>query len=105
MNKEPDDELLKRAGSRLGDISDLPQALRDQLNAPKIGDLEAKIIETIRSRFDGVASIDEIIVGLYRDFKYVTQDRRFIANKVYRMTKTGHLQRAPKRKGIVMMVK
>lgn len=103
MSEEIENDLLKKVGRRIGDVSDLPEALRNQLNTARMDDLEEKIIKTIRNRFDGVASIDEIMVGLYRDFEYITEDRRFIANKVYRMTKAGHLQSVPKRKGIVMV--
>ena len=101
MEKINDEQILKNAGRRLGDISDLPEALRRQLNASKMDDLEEKIIKTIRERYDGFASIDEVIVGLYRDFGYISEDRKFIANKIYRMTKAQHLESVQKRKGIV----
>lgn len=94
-------DLMQRAGRRLGDLSDLPEALRKQLNLAKLDELEERILSTIRTRFGGVASIDEIMVGLYRDFNYVTEDRRVLANKIYRMTKAGHLESVPKRRGIV----
>lgn len=96
-----EDELLKKVGRRLGDTSDLPEALRKQLNTAKLDDLEEKILKTIKERFEGVASIDEIMVGLFRDFQYVTEDRRVLANKLYRMAKSGHLESVPKRKGVV----
>lgn len=94
------DDILKSVGRRLGDLSDLPEALRKQIASVKLDDLEEKIIKTIRERFDGVANVDEIIVGLYRDHQYVTEDRRQLANKLYRMQKAGLLESVPKRKGI-----
>jgi hypothetical protein len=102
MNSElSEEDLLKQAGRRLGDISDLPEALRKQITAPKMDDLEEKILKTIKERFGGVASVDEVMVGLYRDFGYITEDRKFLANKIYRMTKSSLLESVPKRKGIV----
>lgn len=94
------DDILKSVGRRLGDLSDLPEALRKQIASVKLDDLEEKIIRTIRERFDGVANVDEIIVGLYRDHQYVTEDRRQLANKLYRMQKAGLVESVPKRKGI-----
>lgn len=94
------DGILDKVGNRLGDLSDLPEALRKQLNAGKMDALEEKILKTMRQRYEGVASIDEVIVGLFRDFQYVTEDRRTLANKLYRMTKAGHLESVPKRKGV-----
>lgn len=100
-----DDETLKNVGRRLGDLSDLPEALRKQIAAAKLDDLEEKIIKTIRERFDGVANVDEIIVGLYRDHKYITEDRRQLANKLYRMQKVGLVESVPKRKGVYKVKK
>lgn len=93
-------ELPKNLGRRLGDLSDLPEALRAQIAVAKLDDLESKVIKTMTSRFEGVANVDEIIVGLYRDFSYITEDRRQLANKLYRMQKAGLLDAVPKRKGV-----
>lgn len=93
-------DILKSVGRRLGDLSDLPEALRKQIASIKLDDLEEKIIKTIRVRFGGIANVDEIIVGLYRDHEYITEDRRQLANKLYRMQKAGLVESVPKRKGI-----
>jgi hypothetical protein len=93
-------DILEKVGKRLGDLSDLPEALRKQLNAGKMDDLEENIIKTMRQRYEGMATIDEIIVGLFRDFQYITEERRTLASKLYRMTRAGHLESVPKRKGV-----
>lgn len=87
-------------GRRLGDLSDLPEALRKQIAAAKLDDLEEKIIKTLRDRFGGVANMDELIVGLYRDHAYITEDRRKLANKLYRMQQSDLVESVPKRKGV-----
>jgi len=92
-------DILENVGKRLGDLSDLPEALRKQLNAATWNSLEEKILETMRWRYDGIATTDEILVGLFRDFKHVPKDRRTLSNKLYRMTKTGCLESVPQRKG------
>lgn len=74
-------DLPKNLGRRLGDLSDLPEALRAQIVVAKLDDLEAKIIKTMTERFEGVANVDEIIVGLYRDHQYITEDRRQLAEQ------------------------
>ncbi len=96
MNEEADDKV----GRRLGDLSDLPPELRKLLNVAKLDDLEEKIISTLKSRYEGIASVDEILIGLYRDFQYIPEDRRTVANKLYRMSKAGHLESVAKRKGV-----
>lgn len=96
-----DEERLKKVGRRIGDVSDLPESLRKLLVTSALDDLEEKILKTIKERYDGVANIDEIMVGLFRDFGYVTEDRRALGSKLYRMTKAGHLETVPKRKGVM----
>jgi hypothetical protein len=87
-------------GRRIGALDDLPPELRKLLNVAKLDDLEEKIVSTLNARYAGVASVDEILVGLYRDFQYIPEDRRTIANKLYRMSRAGHLERVAKRKGV-----
>jgi hypothetical protein len=87
-------------GKRIGDVSDLPEALRKQLIISQLDDLEQKIIETISRRYQGIANVDEILVGLYRDFGYLAEDRKFVANKLYRMTKSENLVSVKGKKGV-----
>lgn len=35
-------DVLDKVGKRLGDLSDLPEALRKQINTGKMGDIEEK---------------------------------------------------------------
>ena len=95
-----DNDQLSNVGKRFGDISDLPEALRKQLNVGQLDDLEEKIIQTLKTRYQCVASVDKILIGLYRDFGFIGDDRKFIANKLYRMTKSGILRSVKKRKGV-----
>ncbi len=92
-------DVIDNVGKRLGDLSDLPESLRKQLSAVTWNSFGGKILETMRQRYDGIATTDEILVGLFRDFKYVPKDRRTLSNKLYRMTKTGHLESVLQRKG------
>lgn len=67
----------------LGNIHDLPQELLSELSVSKADDLEDKLVTVINS-YGGVASLDQILVGLYRKFE-ISQKRRFLQNKLYRM--------------------
>lgn len=87
-------------GRRIGDLSDLPDVLKKQLTSSKLDDLEEKIVTTLKNRFDGMATIDEIMVGLYRDFEHIVEDRKVLSNKLYRMTKSDILESVGKRRGI-----
>jgi hypothetical protein len=67
----------------LGNIHDLPQELLDELSVAKTDELEDQLV-TVINAYGGEASLDQILVGLFRKFK-VVQKRRFIQNKLYRM--------------------
>lgn len=67
----------------LGNILDLPQELRDELSVAKTDDLEDQIV-TVINAYGGEASLDQVLVGLFRKFE-VVQKRKFLMNKLYRM--------------------
>ena len=88
-------------GSRFGDTSDLPEALLRQIPSARIGDLEREILDVVKLRFDGMASVDEVLVGLYRQ-SGVVHDRKKIAGKLYRMvgSKPRLLEAVEKKRGV-----
>ena len=67
----------------LGNINDLPQELRDELLVGKTDEIEDQIV-TVINAYGGEASLDQILVGLFRKFE-VVQKRKFLMNKLYRM--------------------
>jgi len=93
------EENFKKLGRRLGDLSDLPEELRAELQITKTDELENQIIEVINESYEGMANIDEVIVGIYRKYNDI-QKRQFLANKMYRMAKTGLLYSVKGRKGV-----
>jgi hypothetical protein len=92
-------ELPIDLGRRMGNLSDLPDELRKQLQIARISELEQTIISIINHMYQGVANVDEILVGLYRETNEVHQ-RQTIANKLYRMTAAKQLLSVPKKKGV-----
>ena len=94
-----DEMLPPDLGRRVGNLDDLPESLRAQLQVGKIGDLEREIIALIGEVYDGVANVDEIMVGLFRRTGAV-HDRQPLANRLYRMGQAGHLVSVPRKKGV-----
>jgi hypothetical protein len=83
---------------RLGDLSDLPKELLDDLNLTTADEAETQIQEVVAS-FGGVAAVDEIMVGLWRRFNIIFK-RQPLASKLYRMTKKELLHSVPQRRGL-----
>lgn len=94
-----DESLPADLGKRVGNLDELPDELRAQLQVGKIGAFEQQIIDVIRDDFDGVANVDEVLVGLYRATRDIHQ-RQYIANKLYRMGQAGQIVSVPKKKGV-----
>lgn len=71
--------------NRLGNIDDLPLALKKQLRnkAAKPGP-EARVIDALKA-LDGIATTDELMVKQYRLFKLVPESRRHFQNLLCRM--------------------
>jgi hypothetical protein len=95
------EELRKKAAplpTRLGDLSDIPPELRAELTGVEIDELEGHLVTVINS-YGGTADLNQVLVGLFRKFK-VVQTRRFVQQKLWRMTVDGLLWGVPKRKGV-----
>jgi len=67
----------------LGNVYDLPTELLDELSIVRGDEVEDQLV-TVINAYGGTATLDQILVGLYRKFKTL-QKRRFIQNKLYRM--------------------
>lgn len=78
-------EATKPVPRTLGDISDLPQELLDELSAIKTDELEDQIFSIINASDEKEANIDTILVELFRRFGSL-QKRTYITNKLWRMT-------------------
>ncbi|MEL6886403.1 MAG: hypothetical protein AAFP87_17975 [Pseudomonadota bacterium] len=87
--EEAKDELVRLYGLTsalppdLGNVHDLPPELLEELTVAKADELEDQLV-TVINAYGGEATLDQILVGLYRKFKIV-QKRRFVQNKLYRM--------------------
>lgn len=100
------DEILPTdIGSRFGDLGDLPEALLRQIPATRIDETEQEIIDIIKGVFGGIASVDEVLVGLYRQTGTV-HERKKLASKLYRMVnaKPPLLEAVPKKRGIYRVI-
>ncbi|NIZ12714.1 hypothetical protein [Phaeobacter sp. HF9A] len=75
--------LTSSLPAELGNIHDLPPELQAELSVAKTDELEDQLVTVIKAYGDQ-ASLDQILVGLFRKFQ-VTQKRRFLQNKLYRM--------------------
>lgn len=81
----------------LGDLSDLPPDLIEELAVSQVDELE-KQIKLVIGSFGGMADIDQVLVGLYRRFRE-KQKRRFIQNKLYRMATKNVIFAVPRKRG------
>ena len=84
--------------SGFDDLADLPEELRAELSHPQADEIETQLHAVIVA-LDGTADLDQILVGLYRRFG-VVQKRRFLQNKLYRMSGRGLVHSVPKRRGV-----
>jgi hypothetical protein len=67
------------------DLSDLPPELLEQLSRSVVDAETDPVLKIIKDR-GGVASLDDILIDLFRKYKQIGK-RPIIANKLYRFTK------------------
>lgn len=99
-----EDEKLKTVGKRLGDLQDLPDELKAQLQQSKLDPLDQHILAVVQNRYEGIANIDEVLVGLFRDYG-VVQKRALVLGRLYRMGKDKLLFPVPRKKGVYSIEK
>ncbi|MEP3439666.1 MAG: hypothetical protein ABJN75_23190 [Hoeflea sp.] len=91
--------VSSEVGSRFGDLDELPDELRTQLVSAQFDALEQLIRGILQEDLNGVGTIDEILVAVYRRTSKI-ENRDQLANKMYRMTKKNLVVSVPRRKGI-----
>jgi hypothetical protein len=79
------------------DLSDLPEELLKELSGNSRGEVD-HLVQIINDR-GGSASLDQILVDLYRKYGQVGK-RTITANKLYRLSKRGLVWVLPGKKGI-----
>lgn len=91
-------------GHRIGNVSDLPEELQQQLASYKLDDTERKILKVMKDSFEGIANLDETIVGLYRVYGEI-HERKTVNGKLYRMAKKDLVESVSGRKGVYKITK
>jgi hypothetical protein len=95
---------LRPLSSEYGDISDLPPEVVAELNLTRVDELEQQLRDIVASGNGKEVALDPIIIELWRRHK-VTQPRRFIMNKLYRMAQKGLIDGVEGRKGVYVVPK
>lgn len=98
------DDILKHVGKRLGNLASLPKELRDQLQDQGPDELSSRIMAIIKIDFQGVANLDEILVGLYKRSGEIHR-RPFITTKMHKMIKEGLVEPVQNKKGIYKVIR
>lgn len=90
-------DMVSPLPASIGDVSQYPEKLRLQLSKGKIDGMDEKIIAIINA-YKGEADLDQILVGLYVRFD-ILQRRRYLQNKLYRLTRLNVVAAVPGRTG------
>lgn len=88
----------------MDDLSDLPEAVRDQLSRrcrAKTNDVCALMLGLFT---DKPLGIDGVLIGMWREHKLCLQ-RPWVMNRLYRMAAAGLLEPVPTRKGAYTIAK
>ncbi len=92
------EDVYGKLGKRIGNIESLPKELTEQLKSYKVNDDERVVVAVIKEIYEGMATIDEILVGIYRR-KGKVEDRAALARMIHRLVKSGNLEPVKQRKG------
>lgn len=96
-------DLLKKIGTRLGNIDDLPEELKKQIPEFALGGLDEQVYTVLKEDLDGIASLSEIIVALYQRFKVADKTRAEITDAIYRLIRKKVVKGVKGRKAVYML--
>jgi hypothetical protein len=82
-------------GKRFGVLDELPPQITKQIKTKDRGTNLAKQITQVINDYEGIATCDEILVGLYRKFG-LTLERKKLAQKINALNNGHHLRSAGK---------
>lgn len=94
------DNLLAKVGTRLGNVDDLPENLRKQIPEFIIEGLDEQVYTVIKEDLEGIGSLSEIMIALFRRFKVTDKSRTEITEVVYRLIRKKMLTNIKGRKAI-----
>lgn len=98
------DDILAKVGTRLGNIEDLPEELRKQIPEFTIEGIDEQVYTVLKEDLDGIGSLSEIMVALFRRFKISNKSRTEITDVIYRLIRKRMLVNIKGRKGIYALV-
>ncbi|HVZ91033.1 MAG TPA: hypothetical protein VG843_05235 [Rhizomicrobium sp.] len=90
--------LVARPPESARDLSDLPPEVLNELGPARSDVLTSQILTVLQS-LGGRGDLDDILIGLYRNF-HVVLKRRFVQNKIWRMTRKGQVHKVKGERGV-----
>lgn len=97
-------DILAKVGTRLGNIEDLPEELRKQIPEFTIEGIDEQVYTVLKEDLEGIGSLSEIMVTLFRRFKISDKSRTEITDVIYRLIRKRMLVNIKGRKGIYALV-
>lgn len=94
------DSLLAKVGTRLGNIDDLPEELRKQIPEFVIEGIDEQVYTVIKEDLEGIGSLSEIMIALFRRFNITDKSRTEVTEVVYRLIRKKMLKNIKGRKAI-----
>ncbi|HVV66277.1 MAG TPA: hypothetical protein VHC42_12475 [Rhizomicrobium sp.] len=90
--------LVSRSPGSARDLSDLPPEVLNELGPARSDVLTSQILAVLQS-LGGRGDLDDVLIGLYRNF-HVVLKRRFLQNKIWRMARKGQLHKVKGERGL-----
>lgn len=91
-------ENLKKLGTRIGNIDDLPDFLKKEITEFSIEGIEEQIYSVLKDDLDGFGTLSEIMVLLYRKYGIQDKTRKDLTTLVYKLIRRKMVQKVAGKK-------
>lgn len=92
--------LFDKVGTRLGNIDDLPEELKKQIPEFALGGLDEQVYIVLKDDLEGIASLSEIMIAVYRRFKVADKTRQEVTEAIYRLIRKKVVESVKGRKAV-----
>ena len=93
-------QKLKNLGTRLGSAENLPESLRSQIPEFSVENFEGKILDVLTNDLEGVGTLSEIMIGVYKKYGICDRDRIDYTKHIYVLMRKHLCEKFGSRKGV-----
>ncbi len=94
------DDVLSKLGKRLGNIENLPEALKEEIPEFSLTGIDSQVYTVLKEDLEGLATLSEILIALYNRYHISDKTRVDITKVIYRLMRKKVVEKFQNKKAV-----